>query len=157
EVFDVPIAHARSVTATGPVRGNVDDAPRAAPATSSTTTAPWYDAVAPFTDLDSIAAAVHRHAARDRSQSAPYVAPRTDLEVILASIWQELLGLEQVGIEDDFFASGGDSLLGVRAVARIESLLGLELPLHELFENPTIAAMAQWLSEATRETTPIEI
>ncbi|MFD0724405.1 non-ribosomal peptide synthetase [Lysobacter brunescens] len=70
-----------------------------------------------------------------------YVAPETPLEIELAAIWCEVLGVPAIGLRDDFFAFGGHSLLGVRLVARIRDRLGLELPQNALFATPTIERM----------------
>jgi amino acid adenylation domain-containing protein len=70
-----------------------------------------------------------------------YVAPRTPIEQQLASIWAEMLGIEEIGIHDNFFALGGHSLLATRVIARIPSVLKVELPLRKLFEAPTIAEL----------------
>jgi len=71
-----------------------------------------------------------------------YVAPGTPIEEQLASIWAEVLGIDQIGIHDNFFALGGHSLLATRVVARISSALQVDLPLRKLFEAPTIAELA---------------
>jgi amino acid adenylation domain-containing protein len=70
------------------------------------------------------------------------VAPRTRTEEILAEVWKELLGLEQAGVEDSFFALGGHSLLGMQALSRVRQAFGVDLPLRELFEHPTVAGLA---------------
>ncbi|MEM9212763.1 MAG: beta-ketoacyl synthase N-terminal-like domain-containing protein [Cyanobacteria bacterium P01_F01_bin.150] len=76
--------------------------------------------------------------------SAAYMAPRTEMEGAIATIWQELLGIEQVGIEDSFFELGGHSLLAIQAIARLREQFGVELPMQSLlFEAPTIAGIAQ--------------
>ena len=67
-----------------------------------------------------------------------YTAPRTPLEVELAAIWKEILGLEQVGIHDNFFDLGGHSLLATRLMSKIRKELDVELPLRILFDSPTI-------------------
>jgi amino acid adenylation domain-containing protein len=71
-----------------------------------------------------------------------YVAPRTPLEEVLAGIWAEVLGLEQIGVEDNFFALGGHSLLSTQIVARVYELLQMDLPLRSFFEQPTVAEQA---------------
>jgi acyl-CoA synthetase (AMP-forming)/AMP-acid ligase II len=68
--------------------------------------------------------------------------PRTPLEARLAALWAELLDVESVGIHDDFFASGGDSLLATQLLARVHDLLAVEASFSAFFDAPTIAAMA---------------
>jgi len=78
-----------------------------------------------------------------RGRDAPDVAPHDDVEQLLADIWRELLGVERVGVTDDFFALGGSSLLAVQLVMRVERALGVEVPLRELYARPTIAALRE--------------
>jgi len=82
-----------------------------------------------------------------RSVSEAYVAPSNAMEEALAGIWQEVLGLERIGVHDSFFELGGHSLIATQIIARIEDSLHLELPLRKLFETPTIAEIAVALSE----------
>lgn len=77
--------------------------------------------------------------------AAEFVAPRTPIEVALATIWCEVLDLEQVGIHDNFFQLGGHSLLATRLVSRVRKVFRVELPLRALFEVNTIAQLAQAL------------
>ncbi len=78
-----------------------------------------------------------------------FALPRTPLEVTIAGIWAEVLGLERVGIHDDFFDLGGHSLLATKVASRIRKVLERDLPLRLLFESPTIEGLARKL-EALR-------
>ncbi|WP_036499000.1 non-ribosomal peptide synthetase [Nitrosococcus oceani] len=75
-----------------------------------------------------------------------YVAPRTATEKILAKIWAQVLGVEQVGIQDNFFDLGGYSMLAVRLTFRIREAFGVDMPLRVLFERPTIEAQARLIN-----------
>ncbi|HYL56307.1 MAG TPA: amino acid adenylation domain-containing protein [Gemmatimonadales bacterium] len=69
--------------------------------------------------------------------------PLTETEARLARIWTELLKVEHVGVEDDFFDLGGESLVAIRAVSRIREVFGVDVPLRDLFERPTLAGLAE--------------
>jgi acyl-CoA synthetase (AMP-forming)/AMP-acid ligase II len=74
------------------------------------------------------------------------VAPRTPIEKVLTGIWAEVLQLEQVGIHDDFFAMGGDSLLATRVLIRLYDIMHVEVGVSSLFEAPTVAEMAEHIA-----------
>ncbi|HEX2523937.1 MAG TPA: phosphopantetheine-binding protein, partial [Terriglobia bacterium] len=76
-----------------------------------------------------------------------YVGPRNEVEKKLAGIWCEVLGVERVGIHDNFFELGGHSLLATQVVSRVREVFGVELPLRNLFETPTIASLVEALSQ----------
>src|SRR5207247_2980320 len=70
-----------------------------------------------------------------------YVAPRNKIEQTLADIWQQLLGIEQVGIQDNFFELGGDSVISIQIIARARQA-GLQLTPKQVFHHQTIAKLA---------------
>ncbi len=82
------------------------------------------------------------HTARDERGQPAYVAPRTPLEETIAAIWGEVLHLNRVGIQDDFFAYGGHSLLAAQVVARLRDTLMVEVSLPHVLEYPTPAGLA---------------
>src|SRR6185503_18242652 len=84
----------------------------------------------------------HRHAPSNE-------LPQTQLEELLCAVFAQTLGLERVGPDDDFFALGGHSLVAMRAIARIHGVLGVTLEVRDVFEQPTIRALAA-LAEARR-------
>ncbi len=74
----------------------------------------------------------------------PYAAPTTPTEKALAATWAELLGLDRVGIDDNFFDLGGNSLMSIRCVARLDAA-GVRLPIVKLYQHPTIRACAAFI------------
>jgi len=86
-----------------------------------------------------------------------YVAPRTETEQQIAAVWQEVLNIGRVGINDDFFNLGGHSLLATQVMSRINRLFNIQLPLRRFFEAKTIEALAEvidislWNSQALQK------
>ncbi|MGI1114467.1 non-ribosomal peptide synthase/polyketide synthase [Pseudomonas aeruginosa] len=80
----------------------------------------------------------------DVTASEAYVAPRNELELALAGIWQEVLGIARIGVHDNFFELGGDSILSMQVVAKARALkkLGFSLKLRDLIQKPSIAALS---------------
>jgi amino acid adenylation domain-containing protein/non-ribosomal peptide synthase protein (TIGR01720 family) len=75
-----------------------------------------------------------------------YRAPRTAQEETLCGLYAEVLGLERIGIEDNFFAAGGHSLAAIRLISRIRAMLGVEVPIRAIFQSPTIAELSRELT-----------
>ena len=85
------------------------------------------------------------------SLDTPFAAPDTELAMELAHIWADVLGVTEVGVHDDFFELGGDSLRAARIISRVTRSLKLPLPMTALFDAPTVAGMARFI-EQTRAT-----
>jgi acyl carrier protein len=86
---------------------------------------------------------------RSRAEvGSDYVAPRNVIEEMLAGIWSEVLGIEQVGVLDDFFALGGHSLLATQVISRVRNTFNMEMPLRTLFESPTVAELALSITQS---------
>ncbi|UFZ04089.1 SDR family NAD(P)-dependent oxidoreductase [Bradyrhizobium ontarionense] len=89
-------------------------------------------------------------AAHGRPQlSSDFVAASTEIEKALVSVWEQIFRVRPLGIHDDFFELGGDSLKAVTAAARIRKRLGIEIPLLQFFKVPTAHGMAQLVHEAS--------
>lgn len=78
------------------------------------------------------------------SQQA-YIAPETEVEKDIAGIWQTILKIEQIGVNDDFFALGGHSLLATQIVSRVREKYNVEFPLRALFQSSTVKGMADYI------------
>ncbi|MEM7581289.1 MAG: AMP-binding protein, partial [Cyanobacteria bacterium P01_A01_bin.80] len=72
-----------------------------------------------------------------------FIEPQTEIEKIIAEIWQTQLNVEQVGLHDNFFELGGHSLLGIKIIAEINQNLQVDIPLKNLFQNPTVAGLVE--------------
>ena len=81
-------------------------------------------------------------------QSSGFVAARTPIEEIVADIWARVLGLEKVGVNDNFFALGGHSLLATQVMSRLHDAFQVDLPLRALFEHATVAGLAETIEDA---------
>ncbi|HEX5402495.1 MAG TPA: phosphopantetheine-binding protein, partial [Pseudonocardiaceae bacterium] len=87
----------------------------------------------------------------ERTAADGYVAPRNDLEAAIARIWGDGLGISQVGVTDDFFQIGGDSLIAVQLLAMVRTEFGVRLPMRSIFEEPTVAGAAARVAELRGE------
>jgi acyl-coenzyme A synthetase/AMP-(fatty) acid ligase/acyl carrier protein len=86
--------------------------------------------------------------ARHLTPATSYVAPRSELERSIAAIWQELLGVEEIALDENFFELGGNSLLMVQLRLKLRKVLNRDVPIMELFRNPTVASLAGSASRA---------
>ncbi|EGJ29404.1 MULTISPECIES: non-ribosomal peptide synthetase [Moorena] len=79
------------------------------------------------------------------SSMSIYVAPETETQKVLAGIWAEVLGIEKVGIHDNFFDLGGHSLLATQVVSRIGQAFDIEFPLRKIFESSTVESISKYI------------
>ena len=151
-MFRFPVDFARTVQfvpgGTPPQAAEEESAPTAA---SSSTEAPSRQALLrriaeQLSDASSILDAVEAQRQHHRPEvGETYVAPRSPLEASVAEIWSQVLGIDRVGIHDDFFALGGGSLLAVRVFTEIEKRFGQSLPITALLTAPTVEKLARML------------
>jgi phthiocerol/phenolphthiocerol synthesis type-I polyketide synthase E len=101
------------------------------------------DAVAPVRRAQAVGSVYARP-----ELSTQYFAPTNETEERIAAMWAELLGIDRIGIHDDFFHLGGHSLLATQIVSRVREMFALELPLKAIFEAPTVAKFTALVEEA---------
>jgi acyl carrier protein len=99
---------------------------------------------------------IDRRALPEPDQTRPdleslYVAPRTPTETLIADIWSQVLGAENVGIHDNFFDLGGHSLLAIQVMSRVRQALQVEVPLRRLFDAQTVEGLAAYIEQARQE------
>ncbi|MDJ0659614.1 MAG: amino acid adenylation domain-containing protein [Crocosphaera sp.] len=82
--------------------------------------------------------------------SETFMTPTNDIEGELVAIWEDILGIQPIGIQDNFFELGGHSLISVRLFSRIEQIFSVKLPLSTLFKAPTVRELAQQIQEITK-------
>jgi len=109
-------------------------------------------------DRNSLPAPLHEEARPSHGS----VQPRNDTEEKLTSIWKEIFKIENIGVHDDFFDLGGHSLLAIKVVSRIRDVFGVDLQVLSLFENPTIASLADCVAkegfeDATQDVAPTHV
>ncbi|MEJ0096570.1 MAG: amino acid adenylation domain-containing protein [Methylocella sp.] len=110
-----------------------------------------------LSDIPRIVRVIRASTIRTVEHPQGYAAPRTPAETAMAQIWAEVLKLDRVGIHDDFFEHGGHSMLAMQAIARVQSIFDVELPLRALFEAPTVAQLAQQVEQEQRERTGLQL
>jgi len=108
----------------------------------------WQIETVPLLPSGKVNRAMAGHGATALVDSRDWVGPRTETEAQLAAIWQELLKVEAVGREQNFFDLGGHSLLVLQMTARIRRTMEVELPVRSVFESPTIPGLAQEVEKA---------
>ncbi|GET39922.1 SDR family NAD(P)-dependent oxidoreductase [Microseira wollei] len=93
---------------------------------------------------------IHPHLA------AAYAPPQSDLEKIIARVWQEVLHLEQVGVNQNFFELGGNSVLIVQVNSKLRAILNKDLSIVSMFQHPTISSLAQYLNQKTEDSSALK-
>ena len=88
------------------------------------------------------------HLAEDLNHAGKHVEPRNDTEARIATMWKSLLGVEQVGVHDDFFSLGGNSMTASRLLIQIQDAFDIELPFAKLFEATSVAALSELVTAA---------
>ncbi|MFI6495514.1 amino acid adenylation domain-containing protein, partial [Streptomyces sp. NPDC050564] len=117
---------------------------------------PEYMIPSTYIELDSIPLTANgkldRRALPDPEAGAAdtYIAPRSEVEESIAAIWGQVLGLDKVGVEDNFFDLGGHSILAVRLISRLQTEYDLDLPVRVAFERPTVAQLAVEIEDRVR-------
>ena len=113
---------------------------------------PGYMVPATFTVLDALpltsSGKIDRRAlptqnTEDRAPTTAYVPPRTEPEIKMAGLWSEVLGVDKIGLHDDFFDLGGHSLFAVQLASRVKEYFGFDMPLRTLFEAPTVSDLLE--------------
>jgi acyl transferase domain-containing protein/acyl carrier protein len=89
--------------------------------------------------------------------STEYVEPRNEREEKVAQIWQELFGIDRIGVEDNFLELGGHSLLAIQLITQVRNVFGVDLPVTVLFESPTITQLSKAIAEAQGEESPEDL
>jgi amino acid adenylation domain-containing protein len=118
---------------------------------------PAYMVPESWTMLEAMPLAPNGKADRDRlpepqwvTWQRDYVAPRTPVEDLLATVWSELLDVERVGGQDNFFELGGNSLVATQVASRVRAVFAVEMPLRAVFERPTLTELASVVEQLLR-------
>ena len=83
---------------------------------------------------------------RHEMNRTAYVAPRNELENAIAGLWEEVLGIHGLGVNDSFMALGGNSLIAIQFISRLRNLFEIEIPMAAFYRQPTIAGLAHTLT-----------
>jgi amino acid adenylation domain-containing protein/FkbH-like protein len=158
-LYSVPVGHAESLgmgtaQSGAPIAELAKPLPKGRLLTGNS--AQWHEAASRLSRVEDLIKALELDTPRPRDLQTEYIAPASPIEEAVAGIWRTVLGVEPVGTRDDFFELGGDSLMAVRTLASIGSVLGLELSLQDFFEGPTIREVVQHLAKERPVALPIE-
>jgi amino acid adenylation domain-containing protein/FkbH-like protein/thioester reductase-like protein len=158
-VFTIPLEYAEALnieSSVGKVADERVESIVSANTAQSMSSNQWHETALRLSSLSDIILEINRSVTRGPRERDECVAPRTLMEASVAEVWADVLGVEELGIRDDFFGLGGDSLMAVQVIARIGSVLGLELSLYEFFDGPTIESIATKLGSASQYGASIE-
>jgi SAM-dependent methyltransferase/acyl carrier protein len=97
----------------------------------------------PFREEKAIAGSISKTVHQRPNLMNEYVAPRNEIERTVVGIWEKVLGVNQIGIYDEFAGLGGDSLIAIRITARIRDALNVQVPVMTLMQQPTVAALSE--------------
>lgn len=86
----------------------------------------------------------------------PYAAPSSDVERKIAAVWEEIFGIQGIGVNDTFFALGGNSLLAIQLITRLRNSLDVEVSMSSLFEQPTVAGLAATIASSRLQQEEVE-
>jgi len=92
-----------------------------------------------------------------------YVAAQTDSQKQMITVWQEVLAIPQIGIDDNFYDLGGDSLIAIKVLSRLRDVFAVELSVNDLFERPTVKQLCErlevmsWAQDENSNTDPEEM
>ena len=81
----------------------------------------------------------------------PYVAPRNEIEHKIADLWRETLGIDKVGVYDNFFDLGGNSLTGIRVIGHVKDIFGIQIPTVSLYEGPSVSALTKLITQSQEQ------
>jgi len=121
------------------------------PASSSA----WHEPACRLASLDDISEEMNRWRQRRSSDDATYIAPSSAMESIVASVWSEILHLDRVSVRANFFDLGGDSVMAVQVISRIDSIANVTVSIAQFFEKPTVEMLARRLAQGSRSESPI--
>lgn len=110
----------------------------------------------PQVSEQSVASSILKPKSAPAESPSSYTAPRDQVEKTIAGVWQDVLGVGRVGIHDNFFDLGGNSLLGIQLVSMLRKAFLLEFPMNSIFESPTVAEQAIVISETQRKESELE-
>ena len=151
-IFEIPVDYAETLkTSLSEARiTDLEAVRRSAPTIEPEARTEWHELAFRLSHIADVVREIEQSGKREGPADPQRIAPGTDLEKAIATIWKEVLCLEEFGVNADFFGLGGDSLLAVQVIARIASRLGTELSITDFFDAPTVAQLALKVGPSTK-------